>query len=351
MTTSIRTWQIKDGALHAIETTLAEQGKTEHYDLESWIETEPSIISQDLVIVGRQVTTQSGPLDLLAIDRAGNTVVIELKRDRLPREVLAQAMDYASDVATWSVEKIAEICVKHTGNDLEEVLSEAFPDLDLEALNLNENQRIMLVGFSVDSALERMISWLSSSYGVSINAVVLHYVKTSSGDEVLTKTAIISEELEHQRVHKKKVQIPMSDEPGEYEVEELRQLLTDYLALDSYRTIRLMRDEFIPILLERGTVTRQDLVNEFVERGTSKTQAAAGYTFAHISRLIGMAKNDFLRQVIGYAYPNNPWEKDNYFVREEYRDLMLEVLNEGETEHADAPDLAAVENPPVASAT
>ena len=171
-----------------------------------------------------------------------------------------------------------------------------------------------------------MISWLSSSYGVSINAVLLHYVKTSSGDEVLAKTAIISEELEQQRVQKKKFQVPMSDEPGDYEVEDLKKLLEDYFAQDSYKTIRLMRDEFIPILLEKGTVSRQDLVNEFVERGISSTHASAGYTFAHISRAVGLAKNDFLRQVIGYEYPNNPWEKDNYFVREEHRDLMLKVL-------------------------
>jgi hypothetical protein len=29
-----------------------------------------------------------------------------------------------------------------------------------------------------------------------------------------------------------------------------------------------------------------------------------------------MAKNDFLRQVIGYEYPNYPWEKDNYSIRD-----------------------------------
>jgi hypothetical protein len=325
MTTSIKTWQIKDGRLHPLETSLATEGRTEAYDLEAWIETDPSILSSDLVLVGRQVATRSGPLDLMAVDRSGNIVIIELKRDRLPREVLAQAIDYASDVAGWSVERIGEVCAKHTGRDLQEVLADAFPDLDLETINLNESQRIILVGFSIDSALERMISWLSSSYGVSINAVLLHYVRTSSGDEILTKTSIISEELEQERVQKKKFQIPMSDDPGTYEIDELKKLLEDYFAQD-YVTIRLMRDEFIPILLEKGTVSRQNLVNEFDERRASDSQTSAGYIFVQISRQVGMAKNDFLRQVIGYEYPNNPWEKDNYSIREEYRELMSEVL-------------------------
>ena len=41
-----------------------------------------------------------------------------------------------------------------------------------------------------------------------------------------------------------------------------------------------------------------------------------------------MEKNDFLRQVIGYDHPNYRWEKDNYFVRDQYRDLVAEVLKE-----------------------
>jgi hypothetical protein len=43
-----------------------------------------------------------------------------------------------------------------------------------------------------------------------------------------------------------------------------------------------------------------------------------------------MEKNDFLRQVISYEYPNpnNPWQKDNYGVRDDYRELVKEVLQE-----------------------
>ena len=41
----------------------------------------------------------------------------------------------------------------------------------------------------------------------------MNYVKTANGDELLTKTSIISEEFKQERVKKqKKFQIPMSDE-------------------------------------------------------------------------------------------------------------------------------------------
>ncbi len=52
---------------------------------------------------------------------------------------------------------------------------------------------VPLVGFAIETSLERMVEWLSNSYGVSINAIVLNYIKTANGDELLTKTSIISE--------------------------------------------------------------------------------------------------------------------------------------------------------------
>jgi hypothetical protein len=43
---------------------------------------------------------------------------------------------------------------------------------------------------------------------------------------------------------------------------------------------------------------------------------------------MGMAKNDFLRQIIAYEYPNFTWEKDNFSIRKQYRELVKQVLEE-----------------------
>lgn len=40
-----------------------------------------------------------------------------------------------------------------------------------------------------------------------------------------------------------------------------------------------------------------------------------------------MKKNDFLRQVVAYDYPRHDWEKDNFTIRPEYRELVKEVLD------------------------
>jgi len=104
----LKAWQIVDGKLIATESALREEGRTEPYDLEPWLASNPEIIGSDIMIIGRQVKTKSGPIDLLGVDRSGNTVIIEIKRDRLPRECLAQAIDYASAIAGWTVERLSE---------------------------------------------------------------------------------------------------------------------------------------------------------------------------------------------------------------------------------------------------
>jgi hypothetical protein len=327
MATQIRTWQIVDGKLRSVDTTLADNGRRETDDLESWIAAEPSILGPDIALIGRQVMTQSGPLDLLGIDKAGNIVVVELKRDRLPREVLAQAIDYASDIATWSAERLSEECVKYTTKSLSDLFTDTFEDVGLENLTINESQRILLVGFGAESSLERMIEWLSDNYGVDVNAIVLQYARTVGGEELLTKTAIMSEAEERARSKGRKFTIAMSDEPGQYGETELRERLYDYLSSNLWSSRRI-REILLPACLEQGRVTREQLVQEFLKRGAADDAAMAGRFVSLISLQLGMAKNGFLRQAIGYEYPEFPWQKDNYQIRDGYRDLIKGLLTE-----------------------
>ena len=74
----------------------------------------------------------------------------------------------------------------------------------MEDLTINLTQRILLVGFGVDESLARMIDWLSSKYDVSINAIILQYTITSTGNELLSRTVIIPEEIENEKIAKKK---------------------------------------------------------------------------------------------------------------------------------------------------
>ena len=57
-------------------------------------------------------------IDLLGIDKAGNTVVVELKRDKTPRETIAQLLEYASFVENLDYYQLNEIYQNYYGEDI-----------------------------------------------------------------------------------------------------------------------------------------------------------------------------------------------------------------------------------------
>ncbi len=93
MTEEIRLWCLTEG--DTLEEIASSSLKLEER-LESWIELDISILSPNLLVLGRQVETDfGGVIDLLCLDINGDTVIVELKKDRTPREVTAQALEYA----------------------------------------------------------------------------------------------------------------------------------------------------------------------------------------------------------------------------------------------------------------
>ena len=74
------------------------------------------ILNADWLLIGRQARTVVGKyIDLLCMDHEGDLIVVELKRDLTPREVTAQAIDYASCVADMKLEEFADLYL-HTSN-------------------------------------------------------------------------------------------------------------------------------------------------------------------------------------------------------------------------------------------
>lgn len=327
MATEIKSWEIVDGDLVSIKSTLTENNRKETDHLEKWIKTNPEILGSDILIISQQIYTKSGPLDFLGIDNNGNLVIVELKRDKIPRVALAQAIDYASDLSNWDIDKISEVCISFTGSNLEDALSERFENIEIEDLTVNQNQRILLVGFAVEESLSRMIEWLSDKFDVGINAIILNYTKTSNGSELLSRTVSIPEEIAKEKSNKRKFKIEMSDEPGEYEEEKLFELLKKYFARSNYSSNRI-KNVLLPALLKKETLTRDQLKKEFVKAGEAPDESQAGYFIALISNQLGHAQKDYLRQIISYEYPDNDWTKDNFSLRDGYKEMTEKLLKE-----------------------
>ena len=61
--------------------------------IEGWVAEQPSLLGLDILVIGRQVITDfGGRIDLLGIDSEGSLSIVELKRDRTPREVVAKSL-------------------------------------------------------------------------------------------------------------------------------------------------------------------------------------------------------------------------------------------------------------------
>ena len=74
------------------------------------------------------------------------------------------------------------------------------------------------------------------------------------------------------------------------------------------------------------SITPKGVKKAFVTLDPLYDESKVGYYLTLVSSQLGMKKNDFLRQVVAYAYPRHDWEKDNFSIREEYRALVTDVL-------------------------
>lgn len=158
--------------------------------LQEWLADDISVLEPGLLVIGREVETDfGGYIDILCVDAVGDLVVVELKRDKTPREVTAQALDYASWVANLSNERVMSIANRKLDADFEDAFRERFGD-DLPE-TLNGDHRILIVGSEVDASSERIVRYLSDVHGVNINVATFQYFKSRDGAELLARVFLI----------------------------------------------------------------------------------------------------------------------------------------------------------------
>lgn len=151
--------------------------------LEEMIVAAPSLLSEEWMLIGRQIDTGlGGRIDLLAIAPDGSLVLIELKRDRTPRDVVAQTLDYASWIENLRPDQIDAIYHRwKPGQSLANDFRARF-NADLDEETLNERHQLVIVASSLDESTERIIQYLSKR-DMSIN--VLCFQVFSHGDQQL----------------------------------------------------------------------------------------------------------------------------------------------------------------------
>lgn len=153
--------------------TFKSLGLDERHNLQEWIAKEPSSLGEDLLIIQKEFdgfADTKERLDLLAIDKSGNLVIIENKLDDSGKDVTWQAIKYASYCSSLSKGDVIEIyqkylndqCLKESAVDN---LSDFFDNRDLKDVDINvgNGQRIFFVAANFRKEVTSSVMWLLNS--------------------------------------------------------------------------------------------------------------------------------------------------------------------------------------------
>jgi hypothetical protein len=190
----------EQGAFAAFEETKAEELE---FELEEWLERNDHVLlsPERLLYVGRQVTTDlNKAIDLLAVDSSGKGVVIELKKDRTPRDMAAQALEYAAFVRKLDYDGlngIATTYFKRKGLEWEN-LSDAHRGTFVELAEdqepaWNSRQTVILVGQTIQPDLVEVGRYLRD-HNIDIRILQFVHFMSSSGERIVNVETVIGKE-------------------------------------------------------------------------------------------------------------------------------------------------------------
>lgn len=163
-------WRLDGGGPRALASSRPDSERK----LEDWIAADPAVLGMQVAVVARQVqTAYGGRIDILAMDADANLLVLELKRERTPRDVVAQLLDYGSWVRTLDFAELDRLSQQWQNKPLPQVFESAFGGPIPETVNTSHI--LVLVAEELDDSSERIINYLADQYGVSINAVFFSF--------------------------------------------------------------------------------------------------------------------------------------------------------------------------------
>lgn len=151
----------------------------ERRNLQEWIANEPSCLGEKLLIIQKEFDGFNDTrerLDLLALDKDGNLVIIENKLDDSGRDVTWQAIKYASYCSSLTKQQVIDIYQKYLDgqnkNAVEQILEFFNHSVDISELEINKgnSQRIIFVARNFKKEVTSSVLWLSN-FGLNIKCI------------------------------------------------------------------------------------------------------------------------------------------------------------------------------------
>lgn len=156
-----------------------------------------------MLLIGRQTSASvaEGTVfpDLLALDSDGNIVVVELKKGRAPREVIAQLLEYAAWASELSDAEIVDIAAAYFRYSdtppLQGLTTEFVDKFEADELPpLNQRQRLFVAAEAIPPPVSRVCRFLRTSHGVDVNCVEFSVFQTEAGETLVSSEWIVGHE-------------------------------------------------------------------------------------------------------------------------------------------------------------
>ena len=180
------------------ETKFSELGIWERKHVEEWILKYPEILGEDLLIVTTEYDRfdkTKDRLDILAIDKNGKLVVIELKRDVADRFADLQAIHYAAYCSNINLEQIIDMMADYKRKKHEKDVSKEEIQNDIiefianpDFSEFDNKPRIILVANDFREETLSAVLWLRDN-GIDITCIKLEPYKI--GENIVIKPEII----------------------------------------------------------------------------------------------------------------------------------------------------------------
>ncbi|MFV0422707.1 DUF4268 domain-containing protein [Oleidesulfovibrio sp.] len=154
----------------------------EREHLQEWIAKHPKSLGEDLLIIQKEFNgfdETMERLDLLALDKNGDLVVIENKLDDSGRDVVWQGLKYAGYCANMTSLQVIEVYEQYLSKhppQLEQSAKERIAEFLYQEnegdneLTLNKKQRIIFVAANFRKEVTNTVLWLAQ-YGVACKCI------------------------------------------------------------------------------------------------------------------------------------------------------------------------------------
>ncbi len=309
----------------------------ERFDIQEWIDSTPEILGEELLIISKELFLPSGKrMDLLGIDKDGNIVIIELKRDDSGSAVEWQAIKYASYCSSFSPDDIYKYYTEYLGSDIDDAQIKIEEFINCEPEEINQNQRIILVSKEFNSEVISAVLWLRE-FEIDIECIRLtpHIDENQNlfiNPEIIiplpeAKNYIQKKEFK-QKEQKRSGRSSFSLEKSNLPNDELKDKIIESLTRDSDLTPRLRA--FLEIISrEDRKYGREEVKQGLLNANIGNDIGQSGRYLSNISQFITKKSNPHLRQIIEFDSGGSHGEtKDNYYIVKEYRKILLEALDE-----------------------